>query len=339
MQAVDAFLDFAEKEYNLKFPQNIKTDGKQARYKMPSDKGCQTSGFVTFHMDDNPVAIFGDWKKYGKECFKWFYRDQKELSKKEREEFKSRMREARDKSIEEDRERKRQAAIKAGQLWQLSEAPINYYEYLNIKQVGAYGVKFFDAKVAFEFFASEERKAQRDAGEITVFNGVVMAVPVQNQQGQLVSLQQISQNGKFKGFLPNGTKKGCFHVIHGTTDVIFEAEGYATGATIHELTGCTVYIAFDCGNLEEVALAISAIHPYSLKLIASDDDRFTTKPINNPGQTKAISICDKTDFHNLKPKFKDDEVGTDWNDLLKSRTRQSLYQEICAVVLPLLKAM
>ncbi len=338
MSVVTDFLDFAEKEYGIKFPSNISTDGTQRRYKMPEDTGCSTSGFVTFYLDANPVAIFGHWKKYGEDCFKWFYRDQKELSKRERDEYKARMRESMRLAKEEDKKRKRAAAVKAGELWLKLELSISSYDYLTIKQVGAYGVKFFDALVAFEYFASDERKAKKQSGEITVYPGATMVVPVQNKQGQLVSLQQISKNGKFKGFLHEGTKKGGFHVIHGNDKYIFVAEGYATAATIYELTGCTCYIAFDCGNLEAVCMSVAARHPNAIKFIASDDDRFTFEPVVNPGQTKAIGICNQTDFYNLKPEFTSNENGTDWNDLLKWRSRDELKSRIRSFIKIILQA-
>lgn len=338
MSVVGDFLDFAEKEYNISFPSDIATDGQQHRYRMPEDKGCSTSGFVTFYLDDNPVAIFGHWKKYGGECFKWFYRDQKELTKREKDEYKARMRESMRLAKEEDKKRKRSAAIKAGELWLKPEVNINNYEYLNIKGVGAYGVKFFDTQVAFNYFASDERKENYKNGEVTVYPGAVMVIPVQNQQEQLVSLQQISKNGKFKGFLPDGSKKGCYHVIPGNEKFVFVSEGYATGATGFELTGCMSYIAFDCGNLEAVCLVVTAKHPDAIKIILSDDDRFTFEPVVNPGQTKAVDICSKTEFHNLKPEFKSNEEGTDWNDLLKYRSREELKTRIRTFIKTILQA-
>lgn len=332
MNVVSEFLDFAKKEYGLDFPLELKADGKQHRYKMPGDKGASKSGFVTFYLDDNPMAIFGDWKKYGKECFKWFFRNQKELSKREKDEYKARMRESMAIAKAEDEARKKAAAIKAGQLWQLPAMQVPNYQYLLTKKVGAYGVKFFHSKTAFEFFSSEERKELHRKGEIEIANHPIMVVPVINKEDQLVSLQQISPNGKFKGFLPGGMKKGCFHVIVGTTDYVFVAEGYATAATIFELTGCTVYVAFDCGNLKDVCFSVMARHPDAIKLIASDDDRFTYEPVANPGQTKANEICEETDFHNMKPNFKSNENGTDWNDLLNYRSRDSLFNEMLAFV-------
>lgn len=328
MEIIFSFLDYAKSEYGLEFPSDIDCDGSQHRYKMPQDKGCSKSGFITFYLDENPMAVFGCWKSYGSQTFKWFFRDQKELSKAERDQFEAKMQKRRAANERADKKRKKEAAMKAGELWSLPDLGDIEYQYLREKGVGAHGVKFFDNQVAFEFFASEERKQLAQLGSIDVYPGAVMVVPVVNVNDQLVSLQQISSNGKFKGFLPNGTKKGCFHVMRGNDSYVFVCEGYATGATIFELTGCTTYIAFDCGNLEAVCMVALSKHDNSEFIIASDDDRFTMKPVKNPGQTKAIEICGKTPFYNMCPVFLDNEEGSDWNDLLKICTRNELKSAI-----------
>jgi len=316
MSIIFDFLDYAREEHGIEFPPDIKADGKQHRYKMPGDKGASKSGFVTFYLDSNPMAVFGCWKTHGDSIFKWYSRDQSELSKNEREEHQRKMKERQEANRIASEKAKHAAAVAAGKLWSLPDLGLINFQYLSNKKCGAYGVKFYDNQVAFEYFASDERKAKLDNGEIEIYPGAVMVVPVQNSSGQLVSLQQVSSNGKFKGFLPNGSKKGCYHVINGDESIVFVAEGYATAATIHELTGCTVYVSFDCGNLMDVALIISMKHPSAVKIVASDNDRFTLKPIKNPGQTKAKEICQKLGFYNLRPDFHEGQDGTDWNDLL-----------------------
>lgn len=311
------FLDYAEKEYGIKILESIKADGVQHRYKTEGDKGAAKTTFVTFYLDENPMAVFGNWKLYDSQTFKWYYRDQNELSNKELKEHQAKMRERAEKQRLITQEKNKQAAIRSGQLWSQPDLGNVDYPYLALKKCGAHGVKFFDNLVAFEYFASDERKEMRANGEIEVYPGPVMVVPVQNQNNQLVSLQQISVNGKFKGFMPDGVKKGGYHVMHGDETIVFLAEGYATGATIHELTGCTTYIAFDCGNLDNVAAVITNKHLDSVRIVASDNDRFTLKPVKNPGQKKALDICDKFGFYNLKPLFHDGQDGTDWNDLLQ----------------------
>jgi putative DNA primase/helicase len=73
------------------------------------------------------------------------------------------------------------------------------------------------------------------------------------------SLQFIGEDGT-KRFLTDGRIKGCYFSIGSTKDqpAICIAEGFATGATIHEATGYPVAVAFNAGNLEAVAMAMRA---------------------------------------------------------------------------------
>lgn len=321
-EIVNAFLDHALSEYGIDFQGEIEVDGVQARYKTPEDKGNQKSGFVTFYLDDNPMAVFGHWKKYGPTAYKWFYRNQSELSPQEKADNARKAAERKKSNEIRIANLRHGAAVKAGGLWGMNCLGNISYGYATKKQIVPFGARFFDNQVAFEYFATDERKALRDSGEIQVYSSPVMVLPVVNRNNQLVSLQQISQNGKFKGFLPDGEKKGCFMKIQGCDTIIFEVEGYATGCTIHELTGCTVYVAFDSGNLLDVAGIIDHNHPDAIKIVASDDDRFTPPPHNNVGQIKAKAVVEKLGFFNLKPNFYDDQEGSDWNDLLLHYPKQ-----------------
>ncbi len=64
---------------------------------------------------------------------------------------------------------------------------------------------------------------------------------------------------------------------------VFIGEGYATCARVHEATGDFVYVAFDSGNLKSVAINIRKKFPDARLILLADNDRFTTKPVNDPG--------------------------------------------------------
>ena len=72
-------------------------------------------------------------------------------------------------------------------------------------------------------------------------------------------------------------------------DALCVAEGFATGASIHQATGHPVAVAFDAGNLEPVALALRQKLPAGVRLIiCADDDRDTEITTGcNPGRIKA----------------------------------------------------
>jgi len=145
-----------------------------------------------------------------------------------------------------------------------------------------------------------------------------LAVPVMD--GDVIhSLQFIYPDGK-KIFEKGGRISGCYFIIGESknTPTIAIAEGYATGATIHEATGIPVAIAFNCGNLEPVAIAIRKRFPDTKIVICADDD---WKTEGNPGSTKGRKAAEAIDAYIASPDFGDGrgEKDTDFNDLAALR--------------------
>ncbi|WP_207784100.1 toprim domain-containing protein, partial [Pectobacterium polaris] len=106
-------------------------------------------------------------------------------------------------------------------------------------------------------------------------------VPLTTPDGEVVNLQLINAQGD-KHTLKGGQVKGTFHAFSGKqTSVIWLAEGYATGLTLHQLTGDAVYVALSANNLPSLARALKTRHPAVTLLIAADRDE------NGTGQTKA----------------------------------------------------
>lgn len=101
-------------------------------------------------------------------------------------------------------------------------------------------------------------------------NGCLI-VPMRDAAGTLFSLQSIAANGE-KRFHAGGRVKGCFHQIGELAGTLIACEGYATGATIHEVTRHTVAIAFNSGNLVPVAVSLRARHPDARIIVVADDD-------------------------------------------------------------------
>jgi len=63
---------------------------------------------------------------------------------------------------------------------------------------------------------------------------------------------QVKAGKAEKRYLPGGRKSGLWHLIGQLEGalVLLLAEGYATGATLHEATGRPVAVAFDASNPE-----------------------------------------------------------------------------------------
>ena len=181
--------------------------------------------------------------------------------------------------------RQQQAAQVAAQRWQAA-TPATAHRYLSAKGVQAHGVKL---------------------------EGEALLIPLRDTAGTLHSVQVIDLEGG-KRFQPGGRIKGCYHGIGKPDGVLIVCEGYATGASIHEVTGHAVAVAFNAGNLLEVAQALHGKYP-ALQLIVAADDDWQTK--GNPGTTKASEAARAVGGLLAVPRFPDgrSDNDTDFNDL------------------------
>ena len=71
-----------------------------------------------------------------------------------------------------------------------------------------------------------------------------LVLPLRDVDGKVHSLQFIGADGE-KRYLTGGRKAGCYFDIGQPDGVLCVAEGFATGASIHEATGYAVAVAFD----------------------------------------------------------------------------------------------
>lgn len=130
--------------------------------------------------------------------------------------------------------------------------------------------------------------------------------------GWVQSLQFITGLGD-KRFLAGGRTKGCFFELYQSTKPaapLFICEGLATGLTIHQATGQTVFVAFDAGNLEPAARNLRQWHPTHDFIIAADNDCQT---IGNPGLEYAKKAAAAIGANVMLPPC-DDGKARDWND-------------------------
>jgi putative DNA primase/helicase len=183
-----------------------------------------------------------------------------------------------------------EAAVVAQQLWDSASECLTH-PYLEIKKIKAHGLKI-------------DRQT--------------LLIPLYDENGNLVSLQKIWPNPKkpgefIKGFLKGSRLQGNCFTIGTIADQVVICEGYATGATIHEITGLPVVVAFSSNNLLNITHRVVKNHPRTGVIIAADNDRF--KP-GNPGLTKAKEAAKAVKAHLVVPEFASDEgEPTDFNDL------------------------
>ncbi|QNF17849.1 DUF927 domain-containing protein [Aeromonas jandaei] len=150
--------------------------------------------------------------------------------------------------------------------------------------------------------ATINRTLIREGGENYPAGSLV--IPLTDEAGELVNVQLIRADGT-KRYLAGGQKAEAYHRIDGG-ELVAICEGYATGLSIHQATGATVYCGMDCGNLLAVAQIARRQHPKARLLLCGDNDKHTQ---GNPGKTKAEQAAAAIGGLIALP-----PIAGDWND-------------------------
>ena len=229
-------------------------DGKLRRYRVEGDKAGSTNGWYVLHSHPILAGAFGSWKTG--ESHNWHEAGAKPLTPEERAAMQRHMQAAQAaRVIEQDRVHG-EARAKAERLWRTARPATNAHPYLERKRINAIGIRRL-----------------RD----------MLLIPARDAAGVLHTLQFIGADGA-KRFLTGGRIAGCYFAMGRPADSLLLCEGYATGATLHQATGCAVAVAFNCGNLPAVARALRAKFPALRIVVCADDDSRTP---GNPGLTRA----------------------------------------------------
>lgn len=144
----------------------------------------------------------------------------------------------------------------------------------------------------------------------------LLLVPMYHRN-ELVNLQRIYPDGK-KWFLPGGLVKGCYFTFGEQNGHALIAEGFATGASLHEYTKEPVIISFTAGNMMEVGRKYSAENPDDQIIVMADNDKATEiKTGKNPGIEAGSKLAAAIGARMMSPDFDDKPFeGTDFNDYL-----------------------
>jgi putative DNA primase/helicase len=256
-------------------PTNIIADGLLHKFK---DERGRLNGAYGLHLDNRPAGWFQCHRQGIKEKWKLsggyvpISSMQQMLNQaKYRQEAKDR----------QNIELAKQAAVAvvATKIWNQAQLASASHKYLIKKRIGINGAR-----------------TGRD-------NSLI--IPLYNASNEIVTLQFISETGG-KTFLSGGKKKGSFYKLGEQTDTILICEGFATGASLYENSGYLTIVAFDAGNLKEVAINIRALSPEVEIIIMGDND------LSGVGQSKAIDAAQTISGKYLIPEI----VGQDWNDVL-----------------------
>lgn len=259
-------------------PQGI-IEGKLQRFSLPGEKGTKKSAWYIWHTFPDlkdasryiGVGSYGSWKG-DPECVKWSSRNPSTMTFQDRASYNQQMQAAKAARDAEQLIVYAEAAKEAETIWESANA-VSEHPYLAKKKIK--GIEIREGR-----------------GNLIV--------PVK-YQGHIQSLQFIQPDGT-KRFLSGGKTKGGWHMIIGNSDTVCITEGYATGISVYEATGATVYIAFSAGNLYEVASYVKSIHPHARIIICGDEDA--------AGRVKAVQASDALGIEAIFP-----IIGTDFNDM------------------------
>ena len=151
--------------------------------------------------------------------------------------------------------------------------------------------------------------------------------------GRLQTLQRISPEG-VKRFESGCPKSGAACLIaeeedKDLTGEILIAEGYATGASLYRATGIPVAVAFDAGNLLDVAENIREKYPHVQITICADNDH--SNSAGNIGVEKAKEAALAVGGKVVIPNFTKEEKTkgcTDFNDLFATRGLEAVKKDV-----------
>ena len=179
------------------------------------------------------------------------------------------------------------AAANAHSIWETAPGAPDDHAYLIRKDIAAHGARL---------------------------HGDALVIPLR-AGGKLHSLQFIGADGS-KRFLTGGRVAGCYFSIGNPKGAaaLCIAEGFATGASIHEATGYPVAVAFNAGNLLAVTQAMRERFPDLPLVVCADHDHQTA---GNPGVTKATEAAQAVGGRLGLPDFGADrpDGATDFNDM------------------------
>lgn len=322
-KAADPVTEFTEalRRAGLDVPRP-EMDGKLHRVRVDGDKGREKSGAYVGHLDGHPSGFIQNFKTGEKTNWRQ-ERPDKSVDRAEMARLAAE-REAR-KAVEQERlaQQHREAARTAQAMWDKAVQPPNNHPYLVRK-----GVDGREARVGVPGQTITVSDGKGGTRDMSVAGWLI--VPVFGKDRGPSNLQFIPpEPGRTKLPLPGAKFQGGHCVIgemgHGSAVLV--CEGWATGKTLHALTGLPVVAAFSAGNLREVAEMVAAKHPERTVLVAGDNDHKkeremdprTGKPRENVGRVRAEEAARAVGGAAVLPPFKSDEKGSDWNDLAALR--------------------
>lgn len=284
-------------------PDVIEADGKLHRF-ASSGKHGDDAGWYSLHGDGIPAGSFGDWRNGFSQT--WRADIGRKLTPAEDAVHRAKVEAMRQEREATKAREQAEAATRAADIWKAAKPAPADHAYLVRKGI--------------------------DAGRVRL-NGDALAIPMITG-GKIQSLQFIGPDGD-KRFLTGGRVTGCYFSIGDSTGAtaLCIAEGFATGATIHQATGYPVAVAFNAGNLGAVAKTLRGKFPDLHLILCGDVDKSGT------GQKAATEAAQAVGGAVVLPSFTPEELAgdkppSDFNDLAQLRGADAVGHAIAGASAP-----
>lgn len=242
-------VQFAEaiRRSGLDVPPEIILDGKLRRFRSTESKKFDRSGWYVGHADGIPCITFGCWREDITQTVKADVGGKKWTPAEEMAHIArvAAAKKQRDAEIERDRS---VAASTVETIWSGGVQASPEHPYLKRKGIEANGAR-------------------------VTGDGRLM-LPLFSPDGELSSLQYIDESGG-KLYHAGGQTGGMYWML-GTLDqpgVLYIAEGFATAATIHQITNRPCIVAYSAGNLVPVTGSLHEQMPSQELVIVADNDQ------------------------------------------------------------------
>ena len=267
--------------------------GKLVRFATSDRKGDEAGWCKLF--DDGEGGVFGCWRQGISET----WQAANPRNSEEQGAFLVRVKRAKEEVAIIEKQIRAECRQRSAKLWEKGRDVDAKHPYLVAKGIKPYGIKQL-----------------RDS----------LLVPVQDAVGALHGLQFIMPDGT-KKFKTGTAVTGCYHAIGKANGKILMAEGFATGAALHEITGHAVACAFTAGNLKPVAEALKQKYPEIDIVLCADDDHHTE---GNPGLTKATEAARAVNGLLAVPCFPTtrEPKDTDFNDLAQTASIEAVRRQV-----------
>lgn len=283
----------------------INVNGKINRFSVDDKRNKPDEWYVAFEGISFKgvsylVVTYGSWSKGDKYEFKSWEEYQVDYA--DLQDFRDKWKTKKEETEKELIKARNDAAQVAQNIWHsslLTPPTPEHARYITTKGIQALGIRY----------------------GLNTKNHPCIIVPIENIDGSIRTIQFIScdsQGKSFKTFLPEGEKKGNFHIITQEETVsdnshIYITEGWATGISVYEALhrNNVVIVALDAGNIFPVVENIRSKFPHVRITIAADNDERGQLEANKTAKIFGCSV--------VAPKFPPGCTFTDFNDLHHSQ--------------------